>query len=159
MRTTRFCSFEDALDAYPHIPYPWIPTPQIAYHLDGDTLPPRKGHGTRDTLTPDGTWNQRYTREQINRHLWKHYLPRTTVAAVRRKCAFKKLIYWESGQRIPLTLPFLPPVFISMRRKWQYHAWVKHRQIEHPFSTTIPVSIIVQGHFFQFKGFYFCKTR
>ena len=57
------------------------------------------------------------------------------IETQKRKCAFKRLIYWESGQHTPLTLPFLPLVFISMRKEWQYHAWVKHHQIEHPFSS------------------------
>ena len=47
---------------YLRYPTPWIPTPQ-------------KGYRTRDTLPPEGTWDQKYPTpcEQIDRRLWKHY--------------------------------------------------------------------------------------
>ena len=57
---------------------------------------PWKGHGTRDTLPP----SRRNTGpeipyppcEQIDRHLWKHYLPATTVAGGRDE--------WQLGSHI-----------------------------------------------------------
>ena len=62
------------------IPYPlWIAyPPQISYqkeHRTSGTLPypppPKKGHGTRDTLSPRG---------QNDTRLWEHYLPATSLA-------------------------------------------------------------------------------
>ena len=75
------------------IPYLQIPYPQIPYPLD--TLPPaldtllpsgyptiQKWHRTRDqegTLTPEIPYPPAPHCEQIDRHLWTHYLPATTV--------------------------------------------------------------------------------
>ena len=88
MRTPRFCSFTGVYPTppvtlslgYPTLRYPtpeystpWMPAPWIPYPYPGYPIS-GKEHGTR---------NQRYPTpfpcEQTDRHLWKHYLPATTV--------------------------------------------------------------------------------
>ena len=57
-----------------------ISTPHGIWLGTRDTYPPWKGPGIRDTYTPKGTWYQRYL--QIDRCLWKHYLPEITGISV-----------------------------------------------------------------------------
>ena len=77
---------------------PWGPMSR-----GGWTYPPREGTWYQRYPPLERKWDQRYphSREQIDRHLWKHYLPATSLAGGNNVKVFyaEKVNAWR-------TLPF-----------------------------------------------------
>ena len=93
MRTARFCS--SGKIGYPR----GIPYPQKEYKTIY-TLPPQKGHEIGDQ---EGTWLQIYPIRPLwtDKHLWKHYLPTTSLAGGKNQVTTSFLVVPASSHVQP----------------------------------------------------------
>ena len=68
---------------YPALGYPTPCFPDYSPGYPADPryiTTPKKGHETKDSLPHERNWYQGYPTPNVDRHLWKHYLPATSFA-------------------------------------------------------------------------------